>query len=123
MNCEQKTYCVVVGRTFRFNDVSELPEEIQQLFREEEELIRQQVERENRIMAALSEGLCNCYSLEDDSDLRKIENPPLWRKAEFSNYVGGVVRSDRAFSREPWRKPRANLWSGQRKRQVNGVEN
>ena len=122
MNCEKKKQCIVVSsattaKLYRFNDISELPEEVQELLRKEEEIILQQTERENRLMQLL-ETSCDNYSLEDDPDLRKILNPPLWRQKVYNPELRQLSPAARRLKRNIWHRARGNLWSGQRKRQV-----
>ena len=50
-------------------------------------------------------------------DMREIENPPIWRQHNFSDRAN-FRRTGSSFCRNHSRRARANLWSGQRKRQV-----
>ena len=49
-------------------------------------------------------------------DMREIENPPLWKQHNFADRVN-FRNNNSNFCRNHFRRPRANLWSGQRKRQ------
>ena len=54
-------------------------------------------------------------------NMREIENPPLWKQHNFTNRANFRNISSN-FCRNHLRRARANLWSGQRKRQVNDAE-
>ena len=49
-------------------------------------------------------------------DMREIENPPLWRQRNFADRTN-FRNIGSNFCRNHLRRARANLWSGQRKRQ------
>ena len=85
--------------------------------------IRKQIEiKEMRLEKALKE-LSETFTdlVLVGGDMREIENPPLWRQHNFTDRAN-FRNIGSSFCRNHLRRARANLWSGQRKRQVTNAE-
>jgi len=122
LDCEPKKVIAVFTGRFPISIVyEELPKELQEIVKTHEELLRIMTERENRLRE-LSEEVCSIIiECRDDFIPEYIleEHLPLWRQHNFTDRAN-FRNIGSSFCRNYLRRARANLWSGQRKRQ--GVE-
>ena len=123
MDCEPKKIIAVVsfscaGRLLINTKFDEMPKLLQDIIKQQEELFRRMAERENRLRE-LSEEMCFLAERRDEfiPDYIFEEHLPLWRQPYFTERVNFRSNSSN-FCRHHFRRARANLWSGQRKRQA-----
>jgi len=102
--------CIIIGGRMGKTHISGIVREMQKQIETKEM-------RLEKALKKLSETFTDLVLV--GGDMREIENLPLWRQRSFTDRADFRNISSN-FCRNHLRRARANLWSGQRKRQ--GVE-